>query len=952
MEFIGSDFQTKPLDSGMQDGKLLDLPKLADASANSIRQSIGEVQRINSAASNADAEAAGRTVVAQPKEGGGIVGAITGIADIGLKYMDAQKKAEAAAAEKEYIMEANKLAANAPTLINKTSEGGIGYQTKVDALNAKYAGRVDAGLLQTQSLRMYSPIQQYQEQGVKKLEEEGDKIRQAQVSTFVTTQVITMSTKLANLENEPDLEKRQTRLNDVYKIMTDSLVNSRLTPADKVYATNGILQVIGESAKKGATVGAELMSALRNITELNQFLQEVKDKSPEQQAQLKLSKYATIRDPRIREAYKTILDPIEARRADIELLKQQNELDAAVRRGELDAKQAFEISIEANREFTAYYLLSDGNTRAAIRKETEGVPALEATILAADNYLKDRDKLDRLDGESKQLASVVAGLGKADAKERLSWVQDNFKSIAETLNISIASEYQEAVKKYVRDLQRGTPEEVQKAQAEVLKFNQLALDAANARIKQVEGEMRNTQSIWKPLDELLQDPKKGEVFRTRYRDVTKNLKNSVNQRNQLTLQGRNENFNMPQLAELQVGDVRLPLPFKAGTSVAFTAPYKEQRGNREHAGIDIAVPENTPLIAPISGVIVSARTDDSGYGNFIDLRTPDGKILRFGHLNSMGVKEGQQVIAGQVIGKSGNTGDSTGAHLHFEVRNDLYGGAEVTEDPIAWSVKNINNSNRGVRARSGANTPTNAPPNAVPLSGAYLVNGQIVRNDGTSGTPSYDNRNPIRNIPLPADKSKYVSSPDKNYGYAELARNVPFRKELNRVAKTLNTPAQWLADAVAFETGGTFSSSITNASSYTGLIQFGDEAAADVGTTKAALAQMSNTEQLKYVEKFLKMRSDAYGLKYDKPEAIIVGIWGRVQDIQNYVRDPQSIRNVKDDNISFADYVKRVGEHAGRRYQTSYDDDIKPVHTQYRSSCTMCQALQRAGMGFLPHEAP
>lgn len=951
MEFIGSDFQTKPLESGMQDGKLLDLPKIADASANSIRQSIGEVQRINSATSNADAEAAGRKVVTQPKEGGGIVGAITGVAEVALKYDEARKKAEAAAAEKEYIMEANKLAANAPTLINNTNEGGIGYQTKVDALNAKYAGKVDAGVLQTQSLRMYSPIQQYQEQGVKKVEEEGDKIRQAQVSTFVTTQVIAMSTKLANLENEPDLEKRQTRLNDVYKIMTDALVNSKLTAADKVYATNGILQVIGESTKKGAVVGAELMSALRTITETNQFLQEVQNMSPEQQAQLKLSKYATIRDPRIREAYRTILDPVEARRADIELFRQQGELDAAVRRGEIDAKQAFQISLEANREFTAYYLLSDGNIRAAIRKETEGVPALEATMLAADNYLKDRDKLDKLDAESKQLASVVAGLGKSDAKERLSWVQDNFKSIAETLNISIATEYQEAVKKYVKDLQRGTPEEVQKAQAEVLKFNKLALDAANARIKQVEGEIRSTQSTWKPLDDLLQNPKKGEVFRTRYQETIRNLRNSVNQRTQLTLQGRNQNFNMPQLAELQVGDAKLPLPFKAGTPVTFTAPYREQRGNREHAGIDIAVPENTPLIAPVSGVIVSAQTD-SGYGNFIDLRTPDGKILRFGHLNSMGVKEGQQVIAGQVIGKSGNTGRSTGPHLHFEVRNDLYGGVEVTEDPIAWSVKNINNANRGVRARSGANTPTNMPPNAVPLSGAYLVNGQIVRNDGTSGTPSYNNRNPIRNIPLPADKTKYVSSPDKNYGYHELARNTRFRHELHRVAKTLNTPAQWLADAIAFETGGTFSSSITNALSYTGLIQFGDEAAQDVGTTKAALAQMSNTEQLKYVEKFLKMRSDAYGLKYDKPEAIIVGIWGRVQDIQNYVRDPKSIRNVSDGDIKFGDYVKRVGEHAGRRYQTSYDDNIRPVHTQYRSSCAMCQALQRAGMGFLPHEAP
>jgi hypothetical protein len=100
------------------------------------------------------------------------------------------------------------------------------------------------------------------------------------------------------------------------------------------------------------------------------------------------------------------------------------------------------------------------------------------------------------------------------------------------------------------------------------------------------------------------------------------------------------------------------------------------------------------------------------------------------------------------------------------------------------------------------------------------------------------------------------------------------------------------------------------------------------------------------------MRSDAYGLKYDKPEAIIMGIWGRVQDIKNYVRDPQSVRNVADDNITFSEYVKRVGEHAGRKYQTSYDDKIRPIHTTYRASCATCQSLQRSGNGIVPHEAP
>jgi hypothetical protein len=176
MEFIGSDYQTKPLDSSMQDGKLLDLPKLADASANSIRQSIGEVQRINSTASNADAEAAGRKVVVQPKEGGGLVGALAGLGEVAVKYTEQQeklakerKKEEMAKAEKEYIIAANRLAASAPDYINKTNEGSIGYQRKIEELNTLYKDKVDGGVLQTQSLRMYSPIQQYQEQDITRL---------------------------------------------------------------------------------------------------------------------------------------------------------------------------------------------------------------------------------------------------------------------------------------------------------------------------------------------------------------------------------------------------------------------------------------------------------------------------------------------------------------------------------------------------------------------------------------------------------------------------------------------------------------------------------------------------------------------------------------------------------------------------------------------------------------
>lgn len=950
MKYIGSDFQVQPVGTQMQDAKLLDVPTIANDSFNSIRQSVAESQRINSTAANADAEAVGRKVVAQQPASGGIIGGITEIAKVGLGYIEAQKKAEAAAAEKEFILEANKLAANAPDLINKTDQGGVGYQAKVEELARRYSGSVDATQLQTQLLRLYSPVQQSQEQSVTALRSEADKIRQSTTEVFVKQQTLSLDTQLADLELVSDPQERQTKLNNITKVFTDSLVSSKLRPEEKLYATNLFLTTLGKSSAKSSEVGAQLMNTIRTINDTNAFIAQSQGLPDEQKASLYMARLATL-PANVRSAYEPVLDLAKVHQRELEAYKQNQEFQQAARRNEIQADKAFQLQSGMADALTARYLNSSGVERAQLDKQFEGVPALEAISNAGKQYLADQSKKQELAKESAQLATVIAGIGKGDAKERLGWVQQAYTLPNLSLNTSVVAELQQAVQAIQKGLNSGVPAEVQKAQQDVEKYNKIVLEATQARARQVDQLLRDTSSPWTKVEELMRDPQKRQVLESAYTTTLQNLQSSRAAASQSILQGANPNFNMPQLAELQVGDVKLPLPFKAGTQVTYSGDYGVDRGTHRHTGIDIAVPENTPLIAPIGGIIASAMSDPA-YGNFIDVRTPDGKILRYAHLNSMKVKEGQQVLPGQVLGLTGNTGRSTGAHLHFEVRNDLYGGYEKTEDPIAWSVKNLNNANRGLTARRGRNTPNTVPPNAFPLSGAYLQDGKIVRDDGTVGTPSYTARNPIRNMPLPADKNAYSSSPDKNYGYQELARNPAFRKELYRVAKSLNTPMQWLADAIAFETGGTFAASITNDDGYTGLIQFGDEAATDVGTTTSALRSMSNTEQLKYVEKFLKMRSQTYGLKYDKPEAITMGIWGRVVDIQNYVKDPQLVRNVRDRNISFSEYVKRLGEHAGRRYETSYEPKIAPVHTRYRSSCTSCQALIRSGSGLIPHQAP
>lgn len=88
-----------------------------------------------------------------------------------------------------------------------------------------------------------------------------------------------------------------------------------------------------------------------------------------------------------------------------------------------------------------------------------------------------------------------------------------------------------------------------------------------------------------------------------------------------------------------------------------------------HRGLDIAVPEGTEVKAAHDGTVTAAAYDAS-YGNYVVIEDKDGWVTKYAHLQSITVAAGQTVAAKEVIGLSGNTGNSTGAHLHMEVMKD------------------------------------------------------------------------------------------------------------------------------------------------------------------------------------------------------------------------------------------------------------------------------------------
>lgn len=91
-----------------------------------------------------------------------------------------------------------------------------------------------------------------------------------------------------------------------------------------------------------------------------------------------------------------------------------------------------------------------------------------------------------------------------------------------------------------------------------------------------------------------------------------------------------------------------------------------QRWGTLHAGIDIAMPTGTEVVASDGGEVVYTGYN-SAMGNYVDIKHSNGYVTRYQHLSSYGVLKGEKVKKGQYIASSGNTGNSTGPHLHFAV---------------------------------------------------------------------------------------------------------------------------------------------------------------------------------------------------------------------------------------------------------------------------------------------
>lgn len=131
--------------------------------------------------------------------------------------------------------------------------------------------------------------------------------------------------------------------------------------------------------------------------------------------------------------------------------------------------------------------------------------------------------------------------------------------------------------------------------------------------------------------------------------------------------------------------------------LTFNNGQKSPSYGKPHGGVDYGVPEGTPVYAVTDGVVEPTGYDAPGFGNYIKTSNSDGAENFFGHLSRKLVEGGTRVKAGDLVGYSGNSGSSTGPHLHFEVRK---GGNKL--DPMSYlSGANANTLTGGAVPSSG-----------------------------------------------------------------------------------------------------------------------------------------------------------------------------------------------------------------------------------------------------------
>ncbi len=128
----------------------------------------------------------------------------------------------------------------------------------------------------------------------------------------------------------------------------------------------------------------------------------------------------------------------------------------------------------------------------------------------------------------------------------------------------------------------------------------------------------------------------------------------------------NQNIQIESIESKGFGKILWPVKYGKITSKFGNRTHPVLKSVKFHRGVDIAVSVGTPVYSGIKGKVTFAGRKGN-YGNLVEIERDDGIKVRYAHLNSIDVVTGQKVSDGEKVAETGNTGMSTGPHLHYEI---------------------------------------------------------------------------------------------------------------------------------------------------------------------------------------------------------------------------------------------------------------------------------------------
>ena len=197
------------------------------------------------------------------------------------------------------------------------------------------------------------------------------------------------------------------------------------------------------------------------------------------------------------------------------------------------------------------------------------------------------------------------------------------------------------------------------------KINQTEKVRGIIKISGEEGESTKNNGIIRIRDDIADINKKKDmesISLSRTESFKGKVRENINEKNRAD----NQNIQEENIESKGFGKILWPVKYGKITSKFGNRTHPVLKSVKFHRGVDIAVSVGTPVYSGIKGRVTFAGRKGN-YGNLLEIEGNDGIKVRYAHLNSINVVTGQKVSDGEKVAETGNTGMSTGPHLHYEI---------------------------------------------------------------------------------------------------------------------------------------------------------------------------------------------------------------------------------------------------------------------------------------------